>query len=401
MPFELEETFDSGVNIKVIGVGGGGNNALNRMIATNVKGVEFIAVNTDKQALLQSSASHKIPIGEKLTKGHGAGADSEKGEKAAEENKEEIANALKGADLVFVTAGMGGGTGTGAAPIVAKIAKDQGILTIGIVTKPFAFEGKKRMETAERGIEKLRNCVDSLVIIPNERLKQVSDIKITLSNAFAEADDVLRRGVKSISELINIPGIINLDFADVSAVMRDAGTAHMGIGSAEGKEKAEEAAKSAISSPLLETSIEGATGILINFTVPPEILLEDVEDASAMITERADPEAKVIWGVTEDSSLEDKVHVTVIATGFGNKIKAHENVSANLETAKVITKGTVKSDSQDFSNNKQTQRPVQNHQNAPVQKPAETEDNDVNDEEIQESDFDDIMKILRQSKRNN
>ena len=318
MPFELEDSYESGVVIKIIGVGGGGNNAVNRMIATNIRGVEFIVVNTDKQALLQSSAEVKIPIGEKITKGHGAGADPTVGAKAAEENLEEITNALKGADMVFITAGMGGGTGTGAAPVVAKAAKDLGILTIGIVTKPFAFEGRRRMESAERGIAEMRENVDSLVVIPNERLKQISETRITLANAFAEADDVLRRGAQAISDLINNPGFVNLDFADVTAIMKDAGCAHMGVGFATGKDKATEAAKMAISSPLLETSIKGAKGILINVTASPDIGLDECEIASSMVEEEAAPDAMVIWGTTFDASLEDAMNLTVIATGFAD-----------------------------------------------------------------------------------
>ncbi|MBE6632333.1 MAG: cell division protein FtsZ, partial [Ruminococcaceae bacterium] len=262
MPFELDGNVSSNnVNIKVVGVGGGGNNAVNRMIETDTKGVEFIVVNTDRQVLGRSGASRRIAIGEKLTGGRGAGSDPAIGERAADESNEEIANALKDADMVFLTAGMGGGTGTGAAPIVAKIAKEMGILTVGVVTKPFDFEGRKRMAVAEDGILKLRDFVDSLLVIPNERLKQVSQNKITLANAFKEADDVLRKGVQSISELITVEGYINLDFADVRTIMKDAGYAHMGVGFAEGKDKAEEAAKMAISSPLLESSIKGARGI--------------------------------------------------------------------------------------------------------------------------------------------
>ncbi|MBQ9745853.1 MAG: cell division protein FtsZ, partial [Clostridia bacterium] len=316
MSFEFDSNFDSGVNIKVIGVGGGGGNAVNRMIESNIQGVEFISVNCDKQILLQSSAPTKISIGDKLTKGHGAGGNPTVGEQAAEESREDIANVIRGADMVFITTGMGGGTGTGAAPVVAKIAKDMDILTIGIVTKPFAFEGAKRMRLAEAGIVQLRDYVDSLVVIPNERLKQISENRITLANAFQYADDVLRHGVQSISELINTPGIVNLDFADVCSVMRNAGYAHMGVGSGTGRDKAEVAAKEAISSPLLETSISGATGILINITASPDISLDEVETASAMISQEAHPDATIIWGAAFDNSLEDTIKVTVIATGF-------------------------------------------------------------------------------------
>ena len=302
--------------IKVIGVGGGGNNAVNRMIDAGTKGVEFIAINTDKQALLRSKASVKIPIGNKLTGGRGAGADPEKGAKAAEESSEEIAEAIRGADMVFITAGMGGGTGTGAAPVVARIARELGILSIGIVTKPFNFEGRRRMEAALKGISNFRDSVDSLIIIPHERLKLISDTKITFANAFAEADNVLRRGVQSISDLINVPGLVNLDFEDVKAVMHDAGSAHMGVGTASGKEKATEAAKLAISSPLLETSIAGAHGIIINVTASPDIGLDEMETAAALITDEAHPDATIIWGAALDENLEDTISITVVATGF-------------------------------------------------------------------------------------
>lgn len=381
MPFELEENTENGVNIKVIGVGGGGNNAVNRMIATNTRGVEFISINTDKQALIQSSATHQISIGNKLTKGHGAGANPEVGERSAEESKEEITNAIKGADMVFITAGMGGGTGTGAAPVVAKIAKDMGILTIGIVTKPFAFEGRRRMEAAERGIAKLRECVDSLVIIPNERLKQISDTKITLANAFAEADDVLRRGVQSISELINVPEVINLDFADVTAIMQNAGCAHMGVGRASGDGKAEEAAKMAISSPLLETTIKGAKGILINVTMSPEVTLEEVDDACSLISSEADPDAIIIFGAAFDTTLEDTMQLTVIATGFGNN-----NAPASAAAKKSEQLSSTAND--DFA----------------PDTVASADDEDatpIDDEGIPEDDFSQMLELLQKSKRRN
>ncbi len=317
MSFEMAADFESVVQIKVIGVGGGGGNAVNRMIKSDVRGVEFVAVNTDKHVLIHSQATHKIQIGEKVTKGQGAGARPEIGKRAAEESKEALSDALKGTDMVFITAGMGGGTGTGAAPVIASIAKEMGILTVGIVTKPFKFEGKHRMDQAEEGIEDLAANVDSLVVIPNERLKYFSEEKITLANAFDAADDVLRQGVKSISELIKIPGFINLDFADVSAIMRDAGHAHMGVGRASGKDKAPLAAQAAVSSPLLETSIEGAHGVIISITSSPDIDLEDVEQASALITEAAHPDANIIWGVSFDDTLQDEMVITVIATGFG------------------------------------------------------------------------------------
>ena len=320
MAFGMDMGPDSVVNIKVIGVGGGGNNVVNRMVRTGTKGVDFIAINTDKQALTVSAATYKIQIGEKLTNGQGAGSDPEVGRKSAEENRNQISKALEDADMVFITAGMGGGTGTGAAPIVADIAKELGILTVGVVTKPFRFEGMRRMKQAEGGINELRNKVDSLVIIPNDRLKFVTEQKITLANAFEVADDVLQQAVQSISDLIKNTGFINLDFADVSAVMKDAGMAHMGVGRASGKNKAEEAARRAVSSPLLETSINGARGVLVNVTGSTDVGLEEVETAANLVQEAADPNALIIFGATFDESLEDEICVTVIATGFDEKI---------------------------------------------------------------------------------
>ncbi len=331
MSFEMSADFDSVVQIKVIGVGGGGGNAVNRMIRSDVKGVEFVSVNTDKSALLQSQATHKIQIGEKVTKGQGAGARPEIGQRAAEESKEVISDALKGTDMVFITAGMGGGTGTGAAPVIAGLAKDMGILTVGIVTKPFAFEGKHRMDQAESGIKELAANVDSLVVIPNDRLKFFSKEKITLANGFDAADDILRQGVKSISELIKVPGFINLDFADVSAVMRDAGHAHMGVGRASGKDKAEQAATAAVSSPLLETSIDGAHGVIISITSSPDIGLEEVETASTLIANAAHPDANIIWGVAFDDTLDDEIIVTVIATGFGDAAIKYDAPKIDLD----------------------------------------------------------------------
>ena len=319
MAFGLDTGPESVVTIKVIGVGGGGSNVVNRMVRSGVQGVDFIAVNTDKQALATSSATYKIQIGEKLTGGQGAGSNPDVGRKSAEESRGQIAKALEDADMVFITAGMGGGTGTGAAPIVADIAKEQDILTVGVVTKPFRFEGSRRMKQAEGGIAELRNKVDSLVIIPNERLKLASDTKITMQNAFEIADDVLQQAVQSISDLIKNTGFINLDFADVSAVMKDAGRAHMGVGRAAGKDKAEAAAKMAISSPLLETSINGARGVLINVTGSMDIGLEEVETAANLVQEAAHPDANIIFGAAFDDSLEDELRVTVIATGFDEK----------------------------------------------------------------------------------
>ena len=327
MAFGLDTGPDTVVTIKVIGVGGGGNNVVNRMVKTGTKGVDFIAVNTDKQALDVSSATVKIQIGEKLTGGQGAGSDPEVGRKSAEESRSAISKALEETDMVFITAGMGGGTGTGAAPIVADIAKEMGILTVGVVTKPFNFEGRRRMMQAEKGIEELRTRVDSLVIIPNERLKLATDQKITFANAFEIADDVLRQAVQSISDLIKNTGLINLDFADVTAVMQNAGMAHMGVGRAAGKNRAEEAAKMAISSPLLETSINGAKGVLVNVTGSTEIGLDEVDVAANMVQEAAHPDALIIFGATFDDTLEDEVRVTVIATGFEER---EDNIPNNL-----------------------------------------------------------------------
>ena len=304
------------VAIKVIGVGGAGNNVVNRMIEAGVQGVDFIAVNTDRQDLNKSKAPEKVQIGEKLTGGMGAGSKPEIGKKSAEESRAAIAKMLENTDMVFITAGMGGGTGTGAAPVVAEIAREAGILTVGVVTKPFGFEGRRRMTQAEQGIEELRSKVDSLVIIPNERLKYATDQKITFANAFEIADDVLRQAVQSISDLIRDTGFINLDFADVTTVMKDAGLAHMGVGRAAGKGKAEEAAKMAISSPLLETSINGAHGVLINVTGSMDIGLEEVEQAASLVQDAVHPDAVTIFGATFDESLEDEIRVTVIATGF-------------------------------------------------------------------------------------
>lgn len=333
MSFGLDTGPDSVVTIKVIGVGGGGSNVVNRMVRSGMKGVDFIAVNTDKQALAVSSATHKIQIGEKLTEGQGAGSNPEVGRKSAEESRTQISKTLEGTDMVFITAGMGGGTGTGAAPIMADLAKEMDILTIGVVTKPFNFEGRRRMEQADEGIRNLRAKVDALVIIPNDRLKYATDQKITFANAFEIADDVLRQAVQSISDLIKNTGFINLDFADVTAVMKDAGMAHMGVGRAAGKNKAEEAAKMAVSSPLLETSINGARGVLVNVTGSTDIGLEEVETAANLVQEAADPNALIIFGATFDESLEDEIRVTVIATGFDEV----ETVAATKTGAAVKT----------------------------------------------------------------
>ncbi len=348
MAFELErENTDYLPVIKVIGVGGGGGNAINRMVKMEVRNVEFIAVNTDEHVLRFSKASQKIQIGEKITRGKGAGSLPEVGQKAAEESKEEITALLKDTDMVFVTAGMGGGTGTGAAPVVAKIAKDMGILTVGVVTKPFAFEGKKRMAQAEQGIEQLAASVDSLIVVPNERLKYVSDQSITLQNAFLIADDVLRQGVQSISDLIVVPGLVNLDFADVTAIMKDAGYAHMGIGKASGKDKAMVAADAAISSPLLETSIDGAEGVIINITASPDVSLDDIDIASTMISEKASDSANTIWGAVIDEDMKDEISVTVVATGFNTDNKAKSSVVSSKGTEKKEEAKGVPADDED------------------------------------------------------
>lgn len=313
---ELSYMMDGTATIKVIGVGGAGNNAVNRMIEAGIRNVEFIAVNTDRQTLNESKANSKIQIGEKLTRGLGAGANPDIGSQAAEESRAEIAEVLKGADMVFVTAGMGGGTGTGAAPIVAATAKEMGILTIGVVTKPFTFEGKKRLAQAERGVASLKGKVDTLVVIPNDKLLQVIDRKTSMIEAFRMADDVLRQGVQGISDLISVPGVINLDFADVRTIMLNQGMAHMGIGCASGENRAEDAAKQAIQSPLLETSIEGARGIIINITGGSDMGLHEANTAAELVQRSADPEANIIFGTVIDDSMGDEIQITVIATGF-------------------------------------------------------------------------------------
>jgi cell division protein FtsZ len=327
--------------IKVIGCGGGGNNAVNRMIKGGLKNVEFIAVNTDKQALMLSQASQKIQIGDKLTRGLGAGANPEIGGKAAEESKDEIAQAIKGSDMVFITAGMGGGTGTGAAPVIAEIAKSMGILTVGVVTKPFPFEGRKRMLHAEMGIKNLKDRVDTLVTIPNERLLSIVDKKTPLVESFKLADDVLRQGVQGISDLITIPGLVNLDFADVKTIMIDKGLAHMGTGQGKGDNRAQEAAKQAISSPLLETSIVGATGVLLNITGGPDFSLIEMNEAAEIVQQAADPDANIIVGAVIDENLKDEIRITVIATGFENgkgEIKNTKPSVAKTEAAFTLEK---------------------------------------------------------------
>ncbi|MEG1705170.1 MAG: cell division protein FtsZ [Clostridia bacterium] len=338
--------------IKVVGVGGAGNNGVNRMVEAGVKGVEFISINTDRQALELSKASKKIQIGEKLTRGLGAGANPEVGKCSAEESRAEIAEALKGADMVFVTSGMGGGTGTGAAPIVAEVSKQMGILTVAVVTKPFPFEGKRRMNQADNGIDELKETVDTLITIPNEKLLQVVEKTTSVTDAFKMADDVLRQGVQGISDLITEPGLVNLDFADVKTIMLDAGIAHMGIGRASGEHRAQEAARQAIHSPLLETSIEGAGGVLINVTGGKDLGLLEINEAAELVQKSVDPEANIIFGAVIDESIEDEIVITVIATGFiktintdmkldnivGDAIKAAVNNNTKTATTNEFTK---------------------------------------------------------------
>ena len=315
--------------IKVVGVGGAGGNAVNRMITAGLRGVEFIAVNTDKQALDVSKAEERIQIGDKLTRGLGAGGDPCVGECSAEESKAEIAEAIKGADMVFVTSGMGGGTGTGAAPIVAEVAKEMGILTVGVVTKPFPFEGKRRMMQAEKGIEELKQNVDTIIIIPNEKLLQVVEKDTTIEQAFSKTDNILRQGVQGISDLITVPGLVNLDFADVKTIMLDTGVAHMGIGRARGENRAGEAARQAIHSPLLETSIEGASGVLINITGGKDLGLLEINEAAELVQKSVDPEANIIFGAVIDENLHDEIVITVIATGF-NKWGYSDNKAQDI-----------------------------------------------------------------------
>lgn len=339
LEFDIE--MDQFAQIKVVGVGGGGNSAVNRMIKFGLKGVDFISVNTDKQALHLSEATHKIQIGEKITKGLGAGANPEIGQKAAEESRDEIEQSLKGSDMVFITAGMGGGTGTGAAPVVAEIAKSLGILTVGVVTKPFSFEGRTRMKNAEMGIENLKKNVDTLVIIPNDRLLQVVERRTSMIEAFRIADDVLRQGVQGISDLIAVPGLVNLDFADVRTIMKEQGLAHMGIGRGSGENRATEAAKQAIHSPLLETSIQGAKGVLLNITGGADLGLFEVNEAAEIVAQASDPDVNIIFGAVIDDSLGDEIHITVIATGFeGSSSKPEEELIKKGEAKKDIQPNT-------------------------------------------------------------
>ena len=344
---EFDIDTDQFAQIKVIGVGGAGNNAVNRMIQHGLKGVEFISINTDKQALYLSQATQKIQIGDKITKGLGAGANPDIGQKAAEESRDEILQAIKGADMIFITAGMGGGTGTGAAPIVAEIARDQGILTVGVVTRPFLFEGRKRAKNADNGIAQLKEKVDTLVTIPNDRLLQVVEKRTSMLDAFKVADDVLRQGVQGISDLIAVPGLVNLDFADVRTIMKEQGLAHMGIGKGSGDNRATDAAKQAIQSPLLETTIEGAKGVLLNITGGPNLGLFEVNEAAELVAESADPDANIIFGAVIDESMEDEIEIIVIATGFDKQEKKQDRQGAG-KTIEKGTSSTTKTDEDDL-----------------------------------------------------
>ena len=383
MDFKAETGPENVVTIKVVGIGGAGNNVVNRMVKSGTQGVEFIAVNTDKQALAVSNADQKIQIGEKLTHGQGAGSDPEVGKRSAEESRNNIAKSLEDADMVFITAGMGGGTGTGAAPTVADIAKEAGILTVGVVTKPFKFEGKRRMDQANEGIKELLGKVDSLLIIPNDRLKYATDQKVTLANAFEIADDVLRQAVTSISDLIKNTGFINLDFADVTCIMQNAGFAHMGVGRAAGKGKAEDAARMAVASPLMETSINGAHGVLINITGSEDMGLEDVEAAANLVQEAAHPDANIIFGATFDETMQDEIRVTVIATGFEEAPAGRQFV----ETSSVKT-------SQKPIEPASFEAPAQKLYTAAAEKAAEPASKPAQKPAEEEDPFDSIFKIF-------
>ncbi len=393
MPFGFEVEPDSVVNIKVVGIGGGGNNVVNRMVTSGTQGVDFIAVNTDKQALDNSAATYKIQIGEKLTHGQGAGANPEVGRKAAEESRSQLDKALENTDMVFVTCGMGGGTGTGGSPIVADVAREKGILTVGVVTKPFGFEGRRRMMQAEAGIAELRQKVDSLVIIPNDRLKHATDQRITFVNAFEIADDVLRQAVESISDLVKKVGFINLDFADVTSVMKNAGLAHMGVGRAAGENKAEEAARMAISSPLLETSIAGAHGVLVNISGDMNIGLEEVETAASLVQQAANPDANIIFGALFDETLEDEIRVTVIATGFDEDQQKGGAGSAasfrKVKEEKAAEKPEAKAEEKSAEQEQAKAEPE-----APEKKPEKPGKKKLSDDDY----FDDIFNIFNKRK---
>lgn len=346
---EFETSFEEKVLLKVIGVGGGGNNAVNRMVDGGLKTVEFVAVNTDKQVLQLSKAGQRIQIGDKLTKGLGAGANPEVGHKAAEESRDEIAQTIKGANMVFVTAGMGGGTGTGAAPIVASIAKEMGILTVGIVTKPFSFEGKKRMTQAVEGINELKDSVDALVVIPNDKLLEISETRTSITDAFKMADEVLRQGVQGITDLIMVPGLVNLDFADVRSIMKNTGYAHMGVGKASGANKAIEAAQMAVHSPLLETSIDGAKGVIINVSGGPDMTIQEAYESSNYVQSLIDPDATVIFGAVIEESMGDEISITVIATGFDDVVQPQKKVEEKeLISSAVVSPSTLVDDDLDI-----------------------------------------------------
>ena len=385
MDFKAENGPDNVVTLKVVGIGGAGNNVVNRMVKSGTQGVEFVAINTDKQALSVSNADQKIQIGEKMTHGQGAGSDPEVGKRSAEESRNDIAKALENADMVFITAGMGGGTGTGGAPIVADLAREAGILTVGVVTKPFKFEGKRRMDQANEGIKELLGKVDSLLIIPNDRLKFATDQKITLANAFEIADDVLHQAVTSISDLIKNTGFINLDFADVTTIMKNAGFAHMGVGHAAGKGKAEEAARMAVASPLMETSINGAHGVLINITGSEDMGLDDIEAAASLVQEAAHPDANIIFGASFDPAMEDEIRVTVIATGFDESAPASAPAPSAAAAAPVrpVSVGSKPQGLFSGAVEKAAAAPAP----APAAKPAE-------EPAVEEDPFDSIFKIF-------
>ena len=410
MDFKAEVGPENVVTIKVVGVGGAGNNVVNRMVKSGTQGVEFISVNTDKQALAVSNADQKIQIGEKLTHGQGAGSDPEVGKRSAEESRNNIAKSLEDSDMVFITAGMGGGTGTGGAPVVAQIAREMGILTVGVVTRPFGFEGKKRMEQANAGIDQLKENVDSLIVIPNERLKYVSDQKISFKNAFEIADNVLHQAVASISELITVPGLINLDFADVTSIMKGAGFAHMGVGSAAGKDKAEEAAKMAIQSPLLESSINGAHGVILSVIGSEDIELDEIEQAASMIQAAAHPDAHIIFGASISEDADDEIRVVVIATGFDNPpaTKQQQDRSAMFSNAKRTAQTFAapaqqfSAPAQQFSAPAQQFAPAQSFSASPVApmqpqqaQPSQAQASVADGQSLDEDDpFADIMKIF-------
>ena len=394
MKFTLETEDERTTNIKVVGVGGAGGNAVNRMVEDGVEGVEFIAVNTDKQVLNISKADLTIQIGIKSSQGHGAGGNPEMGMKAAEENREEIAAALQGTDLLFITAGMGGGTGTGAAPVVAQIAREMNILTIAVVTKPFGYEGRRRMNYALQGIEMLKEQVDSLVVIPNDRIREVIDLKkASMKQAFEEADNVLKQGISSISNLISTSGYVNLDFEDLCSVIRNAGLAHMGMGAASGEDMAEKAAAMAISSPLLDTSIEGAKAVIVNITASPDMLFSDADHVSQMIQEAVDEEAIIFWGIVYDETLENEMRVTVIATGFDREpgsVSVSEAAAkpAPNSTGSTAAAGTksVKSEESTVSKTSPFETPVRKE--TVKEAPASSSNN------VDDLDFDSLLSIF-------